>query len=217
MRNRELGGGRLSKRKTTKWNEMTKYVHDKQWKIHNEFEKDKCKWSEVDLFLPRIFAFVCTNVLAVSHYTYPHTLLSMKQHQNSQFQDTDEEKKTNRKEKNNKNQDDDDEESWEKFICMNVRMYKNNLNEIIPNKARNAPYCLGFEFSTNERWIFVNIAPWYCCCFRIYTVHTNECVCVFFFTSHALVHAIVLMCFAKNQNNNQRKTECQHNERISMG
>lgn len=35
-------------KKATKWNEMTKYVYDKQWKIHNEFEKDKCKWSEVD-------------------------------------------------------------------------------------------------------------------------------------------------------------------------
>lgn len=47
----ECGRGRVvewASKKATKWNEMTKYVYDKQWKIHNEFEKDKCKWSEVD-------------------------------------------------------------------------------------------------------------------------------------------------------------------------
>lgn len=57
-----------------KWPNM----YDKQWKIHNKFEKDECKWSEVD-FYQEFFACCIDNVLQLCIQISAHW--NMRRHQ----------------------------------------------------------------------------------------------------------------------------------------
>lgn len=67
---RDGGKERERERNGMKWPNM----YDKQWKIHNEFEKDECKWSEVDFYQEFSLCIQQRVHGSVMHsYIYPHT------------------------------------------------------------------------------------------------------------------------------------------------
>lgn len=67
-RTNERSEWREAKKNEMKWPNM----YNKQWKIHNEFEKDECKWSEVDfyqefllcIYMQRAMLWLCIQISA---------------------------------------------------------------------------------------------------------------------------------------------------------
>lgn len=178
------------KRGKKKWNEMKwPNMYNKQWKIHNEFEKDECKWSEVDFYQEFLLCIYTCNVQCFGcAFRYPHMCIrgikctfevekrcqSKKNHQHQQQQQQTESK------------------TWKKITIRTKRSKQSTKCAILS----------GIWVFEND--MFVHIA---------YTLHAfsfDTSLCAYkqewqliynaLKPNHALFRTKVLMVIAKNQN-----------------
>lgn len=181
-------------------------MYDKQWKIHNKFEKDECKWSEVDFyqeFLLCIYQHITTCMLQLcTHIIYRHIELEKASNARSRY-------KTSRERKKTTTTTSTLTAKW-RTKTWRIKISRNNPNETYQTKNQMRHTVWDVSFRIND--VFVHIAL-----FLISNIHHCECkiqtnkqvsvcfsLCLFIFSVNiALVHAIVLMFSAKNQKHNQ--------------